>query len=367
MPGAADFWTNHFIAYGVVVAGVILLQSGKKVEAVLERASWFMVFVIFGFLLIVNFAFVPWDYWKQTISGFLFANPTIPGNMEITLLAAFIATAGSGGLGNLAVSNWFRDKGFGMGARMGSIAGLLESHETPLRPIGFQPPETPVNRDRWHHWWKYALCDQTLLWGGGCVLGMLLNVNLALWIIKPEEAATLEDANAGVFQAYYLREIWTGFWYLTLLNGFWIFFSTHLGNTDVLVRTIVDICWTSSPRIRQHSAGRFYTIVLLLLTIWGLIAVNLGNVLTLFKILAVVANPVLAIGAVQILIVNRRYLPKSMRPPLWRQGALILAAVIYGLVTAIVAYDLGAKGYAQYRKWRDPPAATAPAQPAAAK
>lgn len=343
-PAGEDFWPIHYIAYAVIALGVILLQSGKKVEAVLEFLSWWMVLFIFIFLIAVNALFVPWDVWQQTIGGMLFTNPAIPRDMNLILLASFAATAGSGGLGNLAVSNWYRDKGFGMGKRMGSISGLLEAHETPLRPIGFQPPDTPDNQSRWRHWWKYAICDMCVLWGPGCVLGMLLNVNIAMTIIPRENAAEFMNKAgvvAGAFQAQHLAEqIWSGFWYLTLLNGFWILFSTHLGNTDVLVRTIVDICWTSSPRVREGSAGRFYTIVLAVLTVWGLIAVNFGNVIQLFTVLAVVANPVLAIGAVQILIVNRRFLPKSMQPPLWRQAALVIAAVAYGLISAIVAYDL---------------------------
>ena len=110
-------------------------------------------------------------------------------------------------------------------------------------------------------------------------------------------------------------------------------------NTDVLVRTIVDICWTSSERVRVGSAGRLYTVVLAALTVWGLIVVNFGNVVQLFTVLAIVANPVLAIGAIQILLVNRRFLPREMQPAWWRQLALVLAAVVYSLVTAVVIYD----------------------------
>lgn len=337
---ASDFWNTHYIAYGVVILGVLLLQSGKKVEAVLEWCSWWMVLFIFLFLIIVNALFVPWSVWQQNLSGFLFFEPGIPRDMNLSLLAAFAATAGSGGLGNLAVSNWYRDKGFGMGQRMGSIAGLLESHEAPLRPIGFQPPDTPENRTRWNHWWKYAICDMGLLWGPGCAIGMLLNVNIAMTIIPPEAAGSLKLETAGVFQAEHLaKQLWSGFWYLTLLNGFWILFSTHLGNTDVLVRTIVDICWTRSSRLRTGSASRFYTIVLAVLTVWGLIAVNFGDVVKLFLVLALVANPVLAIGAVQILLVNRRFLPKSMQPALWRQAALVIAAAVYGFISVVVGYD----------------------------
>ena len=37
------------------------------------------------------------------------------------------------------------------------------------------------------------------------------------------------------------EHLWRGLWVLALLNGFWILFSTHLGNTDLLVRTVTDL------------------------------------------------------------------------------------------------------------------------------
>jgi hypothetical protein len=254
------------------------------------------------------------------------------------LLCAFATTAGSGGLGNLVISNWFRDKGFGMGGRVGHIGGLAEQHAQ-LRSVGCVFPADATNLERWRSWWRYALIDQAGLWCLGCLLGMLLNVNLAVAIVPAD--AQIEGVQAGSFQAKYMAEhAWRGFWALTLINGFWILFSTHLGNTDTLVRTLCDLGWAGMPKLRRWPIGRIYAVTLSVLTVWGLFSIHLGNVLELFKILGVVASPILALAAVQILRVNTRFLPRAIQPGWWRKAALLACALIYGAITIVVLADL---------------------------
>jgi len=38
-------------------------------------------------------------------------------------------------------------------------------------------------------------------------------------------------------------------------------------------------------------------------------------------------------------LVNRKFLPREMQPPWWRQLALVLVAIAYSLVSAAVLYD----------------------------
>ena len=129
-------------------------------------------------------------------------------------------------------------------------------------------------------------------------------------------------------------------WILALVNGFWILFSTHLGNTDVLIRTISDICWAAFPKIRRRSIGTLYATLLFFLTLWAVFSVHLGSVLDLFKILGIVANPIMAIAAIQILRVNTRFLPPELRPPLWRRAGMVLCAVAYGGMTAALIWNM---------------------------
>ena len=338
LPGQPDSVMLGAIAVGVILFAVALLMSGKSIERVLERLSWAMILFIFTFLIAVNVLFVPLDGWIATTKGFLLPH-ALPKNMDIVLLALFAATAGSGGLGNLAISNWFRDKGFGMGAHVGGIGNVLAGADEGLKPVGVTFPITGDNLRRWRTWWRYAMLDQTALWGVGCFFGMFLNVNIAVAIIPP--GVQLDSYASGAYQAQYMAErLWQGFWILALVNGFWILFSTHLGNTDVLIRTISDICWAEFPKIRRRPIGTLYATLLFFLTIWAVFSVHLGSVLDLFKILGIVANPIMAIAAVQILRVNTRFLPPELRPPLWRRAGLVLCAVVYGGMTAALIWNL---------------------------
>ena len=335
-----DVWIQHWISTGVIVLAVVLLLSGKSIERVLERLSWIMIIFIFSFLIVVNLLFVPFADSRATLEGFLFMQPmddrlelTGPNAMKVlVVLATFAATAGSGGLGNLAISNWFRDKGFGMGALSGGIGSALTDDHSSVKPIGTTFPITNDNMRRWHVWWRYSVLDQVALWAFGCLLGMFLNVNLAASLIPAD--VELNGMAAGTYQAQFMSEkLWSGFWYLALLNGFWILFSTHLGNTDVLVRMVSDISWVAFPGVRKWPESRIYAVLLLLLTTWAVFAVRVGTVIQLFEVLGVIACPIMAIAALQILRVNTRFLPKELRPAIWRQIGLVLCSLAYGGLT----------------------------------
>jgi hypothetical protein len=328
LPGAPDTETLTWITYAVMGVTFLILMLGGTIERTLERASWAMIFVIFVFLLAANLLFVPAQHWLQTFQGFFRFGYWPPG-IDIVLLTTLAATAGSGGIGNIAVSNWVRDKGFGMGAAVGAIPGALGGRKINLSHVGKIFDINPANLRRWRDWSRYVLLDQVALWAGGCFIGMYLNVNLATAIAPA--GANLSDIGAGAFQAKYMSErLWSGFWVLALLNGFWILFSTHLGNTDSLVRVVTDIVWIGKKR--EWDAGnvrRLYYSLLLVFTIWGMITTRWGTAMTLFSALGIVASLVLAMGAIQILLVNTRLLPPELRPPWWRRIALLICAAFY--------------------------------------
>lgn len=267
--------------------------------------------------------------------------PAATGSVDLLLLATLAATAGSGGIGNLIISNWIRDKGFGMGGKVGAIGSAFASETHEPSHVGKVFPLTETNLSRWKTWWKYVELDQIWLWALGCFLGMFLNVNLALYVADP--GMKMDGPNAGAYQAAQLvsKLGWNSLWFLGLINGFWILFSTHLGNTDAMVRNVTDILWTASSRARKQAGGisKVYFIVLVCVTIFGGIALLLGPAMSLFKFLGFLANFVLAIGAAQILVVNRTLLPPALRPSWWRQGILVITMLFYGTSTILVAKD----------------------------
>ncbi|MEO8498088.1 MAG: Nramp family divalent metal transporter, partial [Planctomycetota bacterium] len=181
-----------YMTYGVMLFAVLLLMFGGTIERMLERASWGMIAYIFVFLLYVNIRYVPASHWVETFSGFFqfgrfpagfFEADVVGAGSKWMLVAALAATAGSGGIGNLAITNWIRDKGFGMGGKVGAIPSAFGSRQIQLSHVGKVFPVNATNLARWRTWWKYIAVDQVWLWGLGCFVGMFLNVNLATTII----------------------------------------------------------------------------------------------------------------------------------------------------------------------------------------
>ena len=341
MPGekGQNDTTLIVLSYVVMALGVGLLMSGGKIERTLERVSWAMIAYIFVFLTFVNVWYIPLDHSLRTLRGFfMFGTAPIEhdGKIDMLLLATLAATAGSGGIGNLIISNWVRDKGFGMGGKVGAIGSAFAGVAEEPSHVGKVFPLTETNLARWRTWWKYVEVDQIWLWALGCFLGMFLNVNLALAVVDPSLA--MDGPNAGAYQAEQLAtKLWGGLWYLGLINGFWILFSTHLGNTDAMVRNVTDILWTADPNIRRWKGGisRIYYTVLLLVTVFGGVALLFGRAMELFKFLGFMANLVLAVGAIQILVVNSTLLPKPLQPTWWRKAMLVVCFLFYGTSTCL--------------------------------
>jgi hypothetical protein len=303
----------------------------------LEYFAWTMLGVVFLFLIVVNVAFVPFAHWWHTLVGF-FRFSGLPHPVDWGLIGALAATAGSGGLGNLTVSNWVRDKGFGMGALVGAIPSAVGGHKIELSRVGKVFPASGDNLGRWREWLRYVHADQVWVWALFCFLGMYLNVNLATAIIPA--GTDLQGLAAGAYQAEYLSKIWRGFWFLTLFNGFWLLFKTQLGNTDILVRTVTDNVYMASRGEGGWGIRTIYYGMLAVFSMWGVLMVRSASPFQLFKVLANMAGLVLVISGIQIFLVNRRFLPRAVRAPLWREAGLLLCSAFYAFFAWFVFRDL---------------------------
>src|SRR5918996_1153361 len=149
MPGAPDQATQAWVAMVLIGCVVLILSFGGTIERMLEYFAWTMLAVVFLFLTVVNVAFVPLSHWQQTFIGF-FSFTGLPQPIDWGLIGALAATAGSGGLGNLTVTTWIRDKGFGMGSKVGAIPSAVGGHAIQLSHVGSVFPATGANLARWH-------------------------------------------------------------------------------------------------------------------------------------------------------------------------------------------------------------------------
>lgn len=335
MPGDADRGLVIGIGYVTFGACFLIANLGKKVERTLEYAMWTMMAWIAIYLTAVDVGTVSGANWRAMFSGFT-SFGAVPAGADWLLLGAFAAYSGLGGMGNVFVTNWMRDKGLGMSATVGYIPTSL-GERVPMAPHGNVFPVDTASIERWRGWWRYASLDQWAIFGAGSISGMILTALLTLQYV-PAGTHIGGWAVANMQAEGIARVHGPAFWYLTLLCGLWVLFSTQLGIVDGLPRAITDILWSGSASVRRWRGGdvrAVYYSVLAAFAVWGCVALNLAQPLTLIIIGANMAALIMVGASVHTLVVNRAFLPRELRPALWREACLACCAIFYGGFVAV--------------------------------
>jgi hypothetical protein len=152
------------------------------------------------------------------------------------------------------------------------------------------------------------------------------------WSVANMQADAVALANGAIFRP------------LTLVVGFWVLFSTQLGLVDGLPRAVTDILWSGNTGARRRikDVRVIYYGALGLFAVWGCVAMNLAQPLTLVLISANVAGFNCVLESIHTLVVNRRFLPPELRPPLWRELIVGFCALFFGaFIAATLAVSWG--------------------------
>lgn len=337
IPGAAE-------AYLVMVTGVILaliivgiVSVGGVIERALEIAQWVMIFLIIGMLAVLNAIAVPLPTAAEVAKGF-FTFGYLPKGATIVLLGALAGYAGAGGLNNTTVSNYYRDKGIGMGAKVGAIPSLIAGKKVTVSPVGKVPRLDSENLKRWKVWRTIAWIDIVGIFTIGAFIGMYLPVALAVGLIPL--GTKLPAWGIAAYQGEYFSKLWGPIgWVVALLAGIWILFSTQLGSTDMITRTLVDLIWQASEKVRKWARGeikKLYYTVLAFIIIWIIFAFALNYIfgivpLAWILMVANISNVVLALTAATTIYINRKWLPKEIRMPIWIAVILGIGVVFWSM------------------------------------
>jgi hypothetical protein len=335
MPGAAD--KNYVMVWGIVLTAIVLfmLLWGKKVENTLEKISWAIVAFIVGSLAILIIGWVPGEaIWNTTKGFFMFGS--IPEGADPVLLGGFAAYSAAGGIFNISSSNWFRDKGYGMGKEVGFIAGAIGGEKVVVAPLGIAFKPTAENLRRWKEWLHFARIDQWILFGFGCWLGMWLCVTFAVGIIPP--GTKLAGWAVAGYQGEAIRKILgTPGWVWVQLIGFWVLFGTQLGVTDAAARQTADMLYNMFPNLRKFvkdDIRKIYYIVFAFIVLWVIMMISVVKLpLTYILIQANIAGFVFVYGGIQTLVVNNKFLPKAIRPNWFENLMIVCLVVFYGFFT----------------------------------
>jgi hypothetical protein len=335
------------IAIAAFLVCVAILSVGRRIEHTLELLNWVLVGTILTGLAILALVFVSRDTWAAAGAGMVGFDrgagqfDWLPAGADFVLVSGLIAFAGSGGVTNLTLSNWARDRGYGMGQHAGFIPSL-SSDEVALASTGFTSREDDETTVRWRGWWRIVNADQWGVFCIGAILGMLLPAVLYVTFLPSGSDIQGLGISAALAAAVGAQSApWLGTVIACL--GAWILFKTQLDNLEGLVRAVTDILWTGSARVRWRVGGdvrRIYYGVLGVVVCWAFVALRLAQPIALLRISANIAGVVFVLAAMHLLYVNTRLLPTHVRPPRWRRVALVGMALFYAFFSTLSIWSV---------------------------
>ncbi len=260
-------------------------------------------------------------------------------DVDWALLSAFAAIAGAGGLSNALFSNYARDKGWGMGARVGAIPSAIGGRSIELSHVGMVFTITPSALKHWNGWFRHIVRDQVAVWMLCSFLGLALPCMLSLEFLRNTPVSEHRVA-AMVAQGMTLRfpDFARPLWFFTLFVSFLTLAPCAVYSGDLLARHWSDILWVTSPRVKKLAGNRvrlIYYSLLSIYAVWGTITLALLSPLQIAKVGAVLGNVALGFSAFHTLYVNRTLLPRQLRPNLLMQLGLIGCGVFFFSITAM--------------------------------
>ena len=343
LPGPADATTIYLIGIAVFLACVAALSFGKRIERTLELFNWVMIFTILGGFLALALFFVPAATWLAALAGFGgydFSTGDfrfLPPGVDFFLLGALVAYSGAGGVTNLVLSNWARDRGYGMGERAGYIPCAIGGQHVNLAHTGFIFAADGASMSRWRGWWRVVRADQWGVFCVGAVLGMMLPALLYVTFLPSGADIQGLGISAALAQGMSASMGAMAAFVIAFLAA-WLLFKAQLDTLEGLVRAVTDMLWTGSSRVRAWRGGdvrAVYYVVLATLVLWGIVAMGLAQPIFLLKLGANFAAVIFIVASIHLLYINTRLLPAHVRPPVWRRVALVAMAVFYASFVAL--------------------------------
>lgn len=340
--------TVRQFSYGIFLICATLVLFGGKVYNTLQIVLGGKVFFTLAYLLFCCLFYVSLSTWGRMWSGLLDPTrlPIGPNGEQVvdwSLIAALAGFSGSGGMGNIMASNFVREKGWGMGSKVGAIPSAVGGKNIELSHLGTMCRPGAETRERFRGWFRYLVVDQYLFWALGSLVAMMLPCMLGAEYLRVENIDGGDQWKwaAALAQDFGARrgEIFTS---LTLLCGLIIMIPGQFYDVDNTARRWTDAVWSGSRRARTLDKSRvkyLYYFFAGAYVLFGVAAYTFFpnlSATTMMVIAGNMANLSITATIFHTLYVNRRFLPADLRPGLGKQAALVAAGVFFFVMFALV-------------------------------
>ena len=339
-----DWGDPNVIAICALLAIGIALSASPVVYQTIEKLEFVKVGLVLVFLVIALAAAVTAEGYSE-LSSVVTDFGTFPTDqLSWAVLLGALAYAGAGGTNNLVLSNWIRDKGYGMGRYAPRIVSPITGEEE-AAPSGkgytFAPDED--NLGRWKVWWKRANVEQFVSF---FVIGAVTITvfSLVAYSTVFENPQVQEDNFDFIeVEGTVLKDV-VGPWFGTL---FWLIgaislFGAALGIIDYVSRLVADVLRVGYLRDSERwTESKIYFAV-----VWGIIAfgtavllAGFDQPLTLVVLAAALSGGVMFIYSMLLIAINRRFLPGPLKIGGIRLVVLVWAVILFGVMSVIVVID----------------------------
>ena len=322
------------IAIGMLLVIGVTLTMAPVVYQALEKIEMFKVAAVLLLIVVAAVFVIEGSTWAD--APHIVTRAGLPAEeLGFALLMGALAFAGAGGGQNLCQSNWIRDKRFGMGAYVPRIVSPVTGQPEAAPSTGFVFEPTPENLRRWRHWWRFANMEQLLTFVLISFLTIMFTSLLAYATVFGEPGLE-SDISFLQVEGDVLNER-IGGWFGTF---FWVIgaislFAAALGIVDYTSRLGADVLKTAYLKGANESKIYFGLV-------WGLVVIGvvvilsgLSQPLVLLVISAVTGGLMMFIYSALLLLVNRRTLPKEIRPGAGRVAALVWAFLLFGFLSVL--------------------------------
>ena len=326
---------------GLVIIGLILTLSPVVYQTV-EKLEFLKVIAILAFALFAILFVVGWRPWTElpraTFEGF----GRLPAEVPTTFLITAMVFAGGGGAVNLAISNWIRDKGWGMGVHAPRVVSPITNKEEAGSGTGFEFDLTEENKARWSQWWRNAKIEQFWSFAVVASITIVVFVLIAYSVLGVGNYSGKGDLSFIQLEANLLAEKFGNFTKIAfLLIGSIALMFANLVVVDLVARITADVLAVNYLRgHRFWTEAKVYATVVWVVVAMGLVILGAGftQPIALLAVAAVLNGLVMVVYCALLVRLNRSLNPFIAMGRL-RTVVLLVAMIFYAGFTAWVIKD----------------------------
>ena len=337
--GASEDAVPWITIAALVAIGIALTVSPVVYQAV-EKIEMVLVAIIVVFLIAAVVLVIDGQTWVALGEGILNFGQ-VPSEIPTATLLGALAFAGAGGTVNLVQSNWMRDKGLGMGARIPRIVSPFTGEEEAAVGTGYFFPQDEQNLRRWKGWWRLANQEQFWMF---LVIGGLSIILLSM--LTYATIGTGTDATDFDFirlQGEALQDIvapWFGqfFW----ITGVVVLLSTNIGVLDHMGRITADVLKVDFLRDNDRwTESRIYFVVIWAEIAFGAFALLViqDQPIVLLVISSSINGGVMFIYSMLLIALNWRRLPDTIKLRSYRLLVMFWSVLFFGYFTVVTVRD----------------------------